>query len=250
MSRRVAVVTGVGRRRGIGAAIASALARDGWDVAIAYWTPYDERIGHPAGDDDPTALVRELEALGRRCVAVPGDLADPGTASHLVSRAAEALGPVSGLVASHCESVDSSILDTSVESFDRHYAVNVRASWLLLKGLAEQLPASGGSAIALTSDATAGNVPYGATKGALDRLWLAGARELGARGLRTNVVNPGPVDTGWMTDEVRDSLLARQPLGRLGTPEDTARLVRFLMSDEGAWVNGQLLAGDGGFSAP
>jgi NAD(P)-dependent dehydrogenase (short-subunit alcohol dehydrogenase family) len=104
---------------------------------------------------------------------------------------------------SHCESVNSGVLDTSVESFDRHYAVNVRASWLLIAGFARQLGHEGGAVIALTSDHTAGNLPYGATKGALDRLVLASGHELAGLGLRANVINPGPVDTGWM--DGRDS---------------------------------------------
>jgi 3-oxoacyl-[acyl-carrier protein] reductase len=134
-----------------------------------------------------------------------------------------------------------------VESFDRHYAVNVRATWLLTAAFARQLPATGGCVLALTSDHTVGNLPYGSTKGALDRLVLAAAHELGDRGLRANVINPGPVDTGWMDDEVRASGLASQPLGRLGTPTDVAHLVRFLLSDRGGWINGQLLHSNGGF---
>jgi len=150
-------------------------------------------------------------------------------------------------VMSHCEGVNSGVLDTTVASFDRHYAVNVRAAWLLLAAFARQLPTGGGSVIALTSDATVGNVPYGATKGALDRLILASAHELGERGLRANVINPGPVDTGWMDEQTRAGLLKMQPTGRPGTPADTANLVRFLLSDQGQWINGQLLHSNGGF---
>jgi 3-oxoacyl-[acyl-carrier protein] reductase len=139
------------------------------------------------------------------------------------------------------------VLDTTVQSFDRHYAVNVRASWLLLAAFARQLPPTGGAAVALTSDHTVDNLPYGATKGALDRLVLAAAHELGHLGLRTNVINPGPIDTGWMSDEIRASCNARQPTGRLGTPADIANLVRFLLSDAGGWINGQLLYANGGF---
>ena len=165
----------------------------------------------------------------------------------MVDRAGELLGPLDALVMSHCESVDSGVLDTTVESFDRHYAVNVRATWLLTAAFARQLPAAGGSVIALTSDHTVNNLPYGATKGALDRLVLAAAHELGDSGLRANVINPGPIDTGWMDDAIRASGLASQPLGRLGTPTDIANLVRFLLSEQGSWINGQLLYSNGGF---
>lgn len=244
-----ALLTGVGRRRGIGAGIAIGLAEDGWDLALSYWAPYDRRLGMPGDVDDPQALAEELRLLGRRVELVPGDLADPAVPAAVVRQARERFGPVDALVMAHCESVASSLLDTTVESFDRHYAVNVRATWLLLAEFARQLPTTGGSALALTSDHTVHNLPYGATKGALDRLVLAAAHELGDRGLRTNVINPGPVDTGWMDESVRAAALDQQPTGRLGTPTDTAHLVRFLLSDRGAWVNGQLLRSNGGFPA-
>jgi 3-oxoacyl-[acyl-carrier protein] reductase len=159
------------------------------------------------------------------------------------------VGALSGLVLSHAESVDSGILDTSLESFERHFAVNARASWQLISGFARQTGPDGGAIVALTSDHTAGNLPYGASKGALDRIVTAAARELGDRKISANALNPGPVDTGWMTSEVRDELRSRQPTGRLGTPEDVAGIVAFLVSDTGRWISGQVLKSDGGFSA-
>lgn len=258
-----ALITGVGRRRGIGAGIAAGLAADGWDLALSYWTPYDDRIDLDRGADDPHSLAEELRATGRRIELIPADLADPAAASALVDQASERLGSLDALVMSHCESVDSSILDTTVESFDRHYAVNVRAVWLLIAAFARSLAdrsenhvqteqtgqagQPGASVIALTSDHTVHNLPYGATMGALDRLVLASAHELGHLGLRANVINPGPIDTGWMSDEIRASGLAQQPTGRLGRPDDIANLVRFLVSEQGSWINGQLLYSNGGF---
>lgn len=205
-------------------------------------------------DADVELLAEELRGLGRRVVLLPGDLADPAVPERLVHEARETLGPLGALVMSHCESVDSSILDTTVESFDRHYAVNVRASWLLLRAFAEQVPVGpdslGGAVIALTSDHTAHNLPYGATKGALDRLVLAGTHELADRGIRTNVINPGPIDTGWMDDEIRAAGAAQTPGGELGAPGTVADLVRFLLSPQGGWIRGQLLLSNGGFATP
>ena len=144
--------------------------------------------------------------------------------------------------------------DTTVASWDRHFAVNARAAWLLIKAFAERSPAdprpdATGRIVALTSDHTAFNLPYGASKGALDRIVLAAAAELGHRGIRANVIDPGPVDTGWMTPEIRRWAIERTPAGRLGTQEDTANLVRFLLSDAGGRINGQLLHSNGGFKA-
>jgi 3-oxoacyl-[acyl-carrier protein] reductase len=244
---RTALITGVGRRRGIGAGLATGLAADGWNLVLSFWSPYDDRIGLEAGANDPQELADELESLGIQVKLAPVDLADPAGPERLIEASLARFGSLDALVMSHCESVDSSLVTTTVESFDRHYAVNVRATWLLLAAFARQLPATGGSVVALTSDHTVDNLPYGATKAALDRVVLAAAHELGDRGLRANVINPGPIDTGWMTAELSASLLAKQPTGRLGTPADIANVVRFLLSDQGHWINGQLIHSDGGF---
>lgn len=244
---RSVLITGVGRRRGIGAALAAGLAADGWDLVLSYWRPYDDRLGLAAGPNDPQALAEQLRRGGIRVELVPVDLADPAGPQTLIDAAAVRTGSLDALVMAHCESVDSNLLTTTVDSFDRHYAVNVRASWLLLAGFARQLPSGGGSVVALTSDHTVENVPYGASKAAMDRLVLAAAHEFGARGLRANLINPGPIDTGWMSDDTRRKLTAMQPTGRLGTSDDTANLVRFLLSENGAWITGQLLHSNGGF---
>ena len=249
---KIAVLTGVGRRRSIGARLAVGLAHDGWDLALNYWRPYDDRLGYERNADDPEAIADECRAAGVRVELIPGDLSDPDAPGALLD-AARALGPVTGLVMSHCESVDSSILTTDVTAWDRHFAVNARATWLLIKAFAEQLPPVtapgevGGRIVALTSDHTAHNLPYGASKGALDRIVIAAAAELADRGIRANVINPGPIDTGWMDDAVRAAAIAATPAGRLGTADDTANLVRFLFSEPGSWINGQLLYSSGGF---
>jgi 3-oxoacyl-[acyl-carrier protein] reductase len=248
-ARPVALVTGVGRLAGIGAGIARQLAADGWDLALSYWAEYDARMPWGSEPEDVVRLTAELEAIGAKVHVLSADLQDPGVPDRLVAEAAQLAGPLQGLVLSHAESVDSGVLDTSVESFDRHFAVNTRASWQLIAAFARQATDDGGAVVALTSDHTACNLPYGASKGALDRIVIAAARELGPQGISANVLNPGPVDTGWMTPEIRAELTARQPTGRLGTPADVAGTVAFLLSPAGRWVSGQLIKADGGFSA-
>jgi 3-oxoacyl-[acyl-carrier protein] reductase len=252
LSRPVALVTGVGRRAGIGAAIAGRLLADGLDVACASWTPYDERMRWGADDATSSELQAISEDVGGRCLSLEVDLEVPGTIPGLFDQVESHLGRVRTLVMAHCESVDSSILTTTLESFDRHVHVNARATWLLLREYAGRFsgPVGSGRVIALTSDHTSGNLPYGASKGALDRIFLAAARELGDLGVACNVINPGPTDTGWMDDTIRRDVLDRTPLARLGTTRDVANLVSFLCSAEGGWINGQLLTSDGGFSAP
>lgn len=250
--RPLALITGVGRTVGIGAGIARELARQGWDLALSYWSPYDGRMPWGVRAGDAEAVADELRGCGATVATIEADLTDPATPDRLLAQAGTGR-PVRALVLSHAESVDSALLDTGLESFDRHVAVNARASWLLIRAYARQFPAEWhgtGRIVALTSDHTVGNMPYGASKGALDRIVLAAARELAPQGIAANALNPGPVDTGWMDDATRDVLTSRQPWGRLGTPADIAAVVAFLLSGAGGWVNGQLLHADGGFSAP
>lgn len=217
----VVLLTGAARDNSIAAGIAPRLAADGWTVVTSDLDAGD----HPADlstADGPDRLVREVRA---------------------------AHGPIRALVLSHAHDIESGILDTTAESFDRHVAVNARAALLLTAAFARQVPEGGGAIVALTSDHTTGNLPYGASKGALDRIIISAARELAPLGISANALNPGPIDTGWMSDEVRAALSGMQPGGRLGTPADIAGVVAFLLSPSGRWVSGQLLHADAGFSA-
>ncbi|WP_326565561.1 SDR family oxidoreductase [Amycolatopsis rhabdoformis] len=234
--RPVALITGVGRRAGIGAAIAERLGADGWAVACSSWQAYDARM--PWGPDPVRVGDFTVEA----------DLADPATPARLFDEVTAALGPVSALVLAHCESVDSGFLDTTLESFDRHFAVNTRAAWLLMREFGTRHAGGEGRIVALTSDDVVGNVPYGASKGALDRLVVAAAAELGSRGITANSVNPGPTDTGWLDGPLSTAIRTRTPLGRLGTPRDCANLVSFLCGPDGGWVTGQVLTANGGLT--
>jgi 3-oxoacyl-[acyl-carrier protein] reductase len=249
-ARPVALITGVGRTAGIGAGIAAQLAASGWDIAFTYWTAYDTRMtwGAEAGATD--AIEGILTGHGAAAVAIEADLTDTSVPARIFDVAEERLGPVTALVICHCESVASGLLDTTIESFDRHFAVNTRATWLLIREYGQRFRGDPGTGriISLTSDHTVGNLPYGASKGAADRITLAAAHELAHLGISANVVNPGPVDTGWMTDEIKAGGIRQTPLGRLGTPQDTAQLVDFLCSPRGQWINGQLLMSNGGFA--
>ncbi|MFI8594635.1 SDR family oxidoreductase [Microbacterium sp. NPDC078428] len=217
----LALVTGAARANSIAASIVPRLVSDGWD---------DVTSDIDTGD-------------------YPCDLSDASAPTALIERITRERGPLSALVLSRAHDIESGILDTTAESFDKHVAVNARATLLLIAAFARHIDADGGAIVAFTSDHTTGNLPYGASKGALDRIVISAARELGPRQISANVVNPGPVDTGWMDDDTRAALLAYQPLGRAGTPKDIAGIASFLLSTEGRWISGQLLHTDGGFSA-
>lgn len=247
--RPIALVTGASRRIGIGAAIARKLAATGWDVAITCWQPYDERMPWGADRDHPVALRDDVVALGAATLGIEADFSRPEVPGEVLGQVVTELGPVRALVMCHCDDVGAGILATTVADFDRVFAVNARATWLLVRAFAEQFvdPHGVGRVVALTSDHTAGNLAYGASKGALDRIVLAAAVELAKQGITANVINPGPTDTGWMDDETMRAVVASTLLGRVGQPEDAANLVAFLCSAEGGWVNGQLLHSDGGW---
>ncbi|MEV8266846.1 SDR family oxidoreductase [Microbacterium sp. NPDC076911] len=215
------LVTGAARANSIAAGVVPRLIADGWEV-----------------------VTSDLHAGDYPC-----DLSTSEGPSELIKRVTEERGKLSGLVLSHAHDVESGILDTTAASFDAHVAVNARASLLLIAAFARQASQSGGAIVAFTSDHTTGNLPYGASKGALDRIVISAARELGPIGISANVVNPGPIDTGWMDDDLRDGMTSHHPLGRIGTPKDIAAVTSFLLSEEGRWVSGQLLKTDGGFSA-
>ncbi|MFD6697681.1 MULTISPECIES: SDR family oxidoreductase [unclassified Microbacterium] len=217
----LALVTGAARADSIAAGIVPRLERSGWTVVTS--------------DLDDARF--------------PADLSTADGPDALIAAVMREHGTISALVLSHAHDVESGILDTTADSFDRHVAVNARATLLLIAAFARQAAPEGGAIVALTSDHVTGNLPYGASKGALDRIVISAARELGPRGISANVLNPGPIDTGWMDDATRAHLTGLTPQGRLGRPADVAALVDFLVSPEGRWVSGQLLKSDGAFSA-
>lgn len=246
--RPVALVTGASRQRGIAAAIALGLATGGWDVATTYWRAYDAAMPWGSDTEDLARLDTHLRARGAATASIEADLADVTTPPRVFDAVEVMLGPVTALVLAHCQSVDSGILDTTVESFDLHFAVNARATWLLIREFARRFRGDWGRGriISLTSDDVAGNLPYGASKGAMDRITLAAARELGHLGITANAINPGATDTGWMSTEQMAEIARHVPLGRVSRPEDCASLVGFLCSEQGGWINGQLLHSNGG----
>ncbi len=218
---------------------------------MTYWPAYDGRMPWGSNSDEFILIQRALQADGARTVVIEVDLAQSDVMPGVFDAVEQALAPATALIIVHCESVDSAIRTTTLESFDRHMAVNARAPWLLIREFASRYKGAYGRGriVALTSDDTAGNLPYGASKGALDRIVRASARELADIGVTANVINPGPTDTGWMNEEDLRSTAGRTPLGRVGRPADAAHIVTFLCSPEGGWINGQLIHSDGGITA-
>jgi 3-oxoacyl-[acyl-carrier protein] reductase len=254
---RCALVTGVGRRRGIGFAIASRLVRDGARVMISHFGAHD--AAQPWGADDPAlvlAALRELRTDDTQPVlAVDADLTGPTVPDELVDAAVAGLGALDILVCDHARSgSDGALGELDAAMIDGHYAANTRSSLLLAQAFARVHDDArpGGRVVLMTSGQghgpMLGEVAYAASKAALAGITATIAAQLAPRGITVNTVNPGPVNTGYLDGPAGEALLARFPLGRLGEPDDPARLIAWLVSDEAAWVTAQVITADGGFS--
>ncbi|WP_086868219.1 SDR family oxidoreductase [Streptomyces viridochromogenes] len=254
---RTALVTGAGRRGGIGHAVARRLAALGASVYLHHHVPHDAAM--PWGADRPEDVVTSVrEALGdpgARVAAGPGDLSDPGEPAELVATAASALGGrLDILVANHALSGSDGTLDEiDAAMLDAHWAVDTRSVLLLVQAHARLRPAApGGRVVMMTSGqdmagGMPGEIAYALQKGALASITRSLAAPLAARGITVNTVNPGPVDTGYLTGDAYDAVAARFPAGRWGRPDDPARLIAWLTTDEAGWITGEVINSEGGF---
>lgn len=251
LTGKVALVTGASRRIGIGAAIARELATAGADVAISFFRAYDAAMPWGSAHHDPDELLDELHATRVRAEAIEIDLALPSAPRALLERVEALLGPVDILVNNAAYSQTDGIDALNAESLDLHYAVNLRAMALLCAEFVRRRGArTGGRIVNLTSGQSKEPMPselaYAATKGAVEAFTLSLSAELAPRGITVNAIDPGPTDTGWMSTELQQQLTASAPMGRVGEPRDAARLVRFLASDDAAWITGQIIRSRGG----
>jgi NAD(P)-dependent dehydrogenase (short-subunit alcohol dehydrogenase family) len=242
LSGKTALVTGASR--GMGRAAAIELGKAGAQVLVHYGT----------GAKEADAVVAEIRKAGARADAVQADLSAPDGAHKLASRVREIVGGrLDILVANAGIAKSASIEDTTVEDFDRLFAVNVRAPFFLVQQLLPIL-GNGSSVILLSSLAAHASVgtlaAYAATKGAIDTLVKHFAAAFGARGIRVNAIAPGVINTEMSsfarTDDGRAFTLGMQALQRVGEADDVAPVVAFLASDAARWITGDTLRVDGG----
>jgi 3-oxoacyl-[acyl-carrier protein] reductase len=250
---RIAIVTGASRRRGIGTAICRALAKEGADIFFTHWSAYDESQSYGGDPDWPEQLVGELRNTGVRAESMALDLSDPGAPLRLLEEVEQRLGTPHILVnnATHCEEVG--YRDLTADIMDAHCAVNVRGTCLLSVEFVKRIEGKhGGRIINIVSGQDIRpepwNLAYVATKGAISAFTRSLAAGVASLGITVNAVDPGPTDTGWMSEELKEALLPKFPMQRIGLPEDAARLITFLASDDAAWITGQVIHSDGGFS--
>lgn len=239
--QRVAIVTGASR--GIGAAMAQRLAQDGFAVVVNY----------ARGREEAEQVVAAIEAQGGHAVAVQADIGETSGAATLFDAAEQAFGGADVLVNNAGTMKLGALADVADADFDRQVALNLGGVFRGMREAARRLR-DGGRIISFSSSVVGLYQPgygvYAATKAAVEAMTHILAKELGPRGITVNVVAPGPVETrfflqGKSEEQVR-AITGMNPLKRLGQPEDIARVVAFLASPEGGWVNGQVIRANGG----
>lgn len=254
LSGKSVVVTGVSRRAGIGYATACRLAAYGASVFCHHFSPHDEE--QDWGSDNLDAVldgVRSHLVGAARVADLHADLTEDDAAERVIAAAVTEFGHVDALVCNQAlTGSDGAIGELSAADLDRHWAVDARASILLAQAFAAHHDEERtGSIVFLTSGQALGPMPgevaYAAAKAALAGVTTTIADQLADRGIRVNTVNPGPVDTGYLTEEMWQVVEPMFPVGRYGHPDDPARLIAWLITEEASWITGQIINTEGGF---
>ena len=240
-STRTAIVTG--SSRGIGAAVARRLAKDGFSVVVNY-------TGNAA---EAESVVGDIKQGGGKALSVQADVSDPAAMRRMFDQAAAVSGGVDVLVNNAGIMQLAKISDADDGFFDRHIAINLKGVFNGMREAAKRLR-SGGRIISFSSSVVGLYQPtygvYAATKGGVEAMTHVLANELRGRNITVNAVAPGPTATDLFLKgkpkEVIDHLAKLAPLERLGEPRDIAAVVAFLASPDGAWINGQVLRANGG----
>jgi 3-oxoacyl-[acyl-carrier protein] reductase len=240
-SSKVAIVTGASR--GIGAAVAERLARDGFTVVVNY------SGNHAAAE----ALVRKIEAEGGRALSAKADVGDPQAVRGLFDAAEAAFGGIDVLVNNAGIMKLATLADTDDALFDSQVAVNLKGTFNALREASRRLRKGGRIVNFSTSVVGLRLETYGvyvATKAAVEAMTPVLAKELRGRSIAVNAIAPGPTATDLFLNgkspELIDRMSKMNPLERLGTPEDIAAAVAFLVGPDGSWINGQVLRANGG----
>lgn len=248
------LVTGVSRPKGIGTEIAKTLARNGANVIVHGYAPYDKGMGYKdANSDYIEDLISSIRGEGYSIQKVASsDLYVLGEAEKVIREASSYYGYLDGMVLNHAYSSSAVIGEWTVEHITKHLNINVVASMMMIQEFSKLLPAGKKGSITLfTSGQYLGpmtnEIAYAVSKEAIIGLCKQAAAALAPQNIRVNCINPGPTDTGYLFGEDYSTVAKMFPGGRWGMPEDAARLVHFLQSDYSSWITGEVIASEGGF---
>ncbi len=249
---RVALVTGVSRRIGIGCAVTERLLADGASVFVSGWEPFDAEMPWDTDAGGAWSHLQTLPGAAERLHREDADLEDPAEADRLVARTLERFGRIDVVVANHARSSHQSFAEVTALELDRCWAVNARASILLARSLFERRPEGPGGRLVLFTSGQhigpmAGEIAYAVSKGAIHQMTETLSDAVIDRGITVNCINPGPIDTGYAHGKQRAAIAEMFPSGDWGRPEHVARLVAWLVSDEACWITGQVIDHEGGF---
>ena len=250
LTGRVALITGVSRKQGIGFGIAQRLAQAGADLFLHGYGDYDSQQRWGADKHGMEGIVEDLWHYGVRIQSTNHNFRDPVTPYKIMEEAVETFGHIDILVANHAHSEMGKLEDLTAYQIDEHFLVNVRGTLLLVQAFAQQHDGrQGGRVVLMISGQHRTPMPneiaYAASKGALHQITPTLATALIDRHITVNAIDPGPTDTGWADEETYEAVLATQPMGRWGLPDDVARLVLWLVTDAGRWMTGQVLNSTG-----
>lgn len=251
LAGRVALVTGVSRKAGIGFGIAKRLAQKGAHLFLHGFASYDVMQPYGADDSGMAGIAEELREFGVKVGYVSADFSDPDAPERVVGAAQVEYGNVDILIVNHAHGYPGVLESLTPETLDAHLIVNVRATLLLVKAYAGQYTGSyGGRVILLTSgqhrNPMVGEIAYVASKGALHQVTGSLAAYLAPRNITVNTVDPGATDTGYADPRTVEAVLRQQPMGRWGAPDDAARLIAWLATDDATWITGQVITSNGG----
>lgn len=242
---KIAVITGASCHTDIGTAICRKLAQQGVDVFFTHWNSDSTWIEE---------FQQELNHSGIRSESLRINLSNEKAAFKILDQVQKTLGFPEILINNAAYSTNDGYLKFDAQTMDDHYAVNMRSCFLLCTEFARRFELSNkksGRILNMTSGQDLGPMPgelaYVATKGAITAFSRSLSQELAPLGITVNAINPGPTDSTWMTDDIRTQLLPKFPMGRIGLPDDVAKLVAFIASDEAQWITGQTINSEGGF---
>jgi len=248
---KVALITGVGSKDSIGYCITHRLAISGADLFIHSFHKYDVEMSGSDYTNSTDTLLKKIAAYAVRIEHLDINFCDAGASENLINRTIDKFGHIDILIINHTHDTLKTLDQLDADEIDRHLSVNIRASLLLVQHFVRQHDGrSGGRIILLTSGQHLGPMPhmaYVASKGALQQLTTSLSAHCIEKGITVNTVNPGPTKTYIPDQETDKAVLSRMPQGRWGEPDDAARLIAWLVSDEAVWITGQVIDSEGGF---